>query len=238
MRDYGNSPNALVFDLDDTLFDRNRAQREVLDLIVPEFRVVFGAIDKEKIAAAFFESDRVTTQEFEAGVLAETFRRRRSKLFLNLLDLNEDLADQITAMYVRRYPTIDAPVSGAKSVVQNLAGRFPLGLVSNGLPDVQYRKLETLGIRGLFKCIVLSGEVGIQKPDPRIFWLATASLVREPEECLYVGDSYAADVVGAKSAGMQVCWFNPQGTSHGQAGIEPDFEITALDEIFGILNGL
>jgi len=77
--------------------------------------------------------------------------------------------------------------------------------------------------------------LGIRKPDPGIFWHATGLLGREPEECLYVGDSYAADVVGGKKAGVQVCWFNPGGLRPVQVDVESEYEIRALDEILEIL---
>ena len=112
-----------------------------------------------------------------------------------------------------------------------------MGIISNGSPDVQYRKLKTLGIKHLFDCILLSEKVGIRKPDPKIFWKATTSLAKEPEECLYVGDSYERDVLGAKKAGMRACWFNPRGLRLPQEDVEPDFEIGALDHIPEILDG-
>ena len=226
----------VFFDIDDTLFDRNRAQRGILHLIIRELRDVFVGIDEKRIVDAFLESDRVTTQEYETGISTDGLRIRRSKLFLSFLGLSEGYADKITAMYVNLYPTVDAPVRDAKSVIETLAGRFQLGIISNGLPDVQYRKLETLDIKHLFDCIVLSEELGIRKPDPELFWHATSMLGREPEECLYVGDSYDDDVVGAKRAGMKTCWFNPHGLPASQLDIKPEFEIHALDEILEFLD--
>ncbi|MCK4433243.1 MAG: HAD family hydrolase, partial [Methanomicrobia archaeon] len=66
-------------------------------------------------------------------------------------------------------------------------------------------------------------------------WKATTSLDMKPEECLYVGDSYGTDILGAKKAGMQTCWFNPKNLPLPQEDVEPDFEIHTLDEILGIL---
>ena len=171
-----------------------------------------------------------------AGGSVEATRTRRSKAFLKILGLSEDPADKITAMYVKSYPTVNASVGGAKSVIRGLAKKFQLGIVSNGWPDVQYRKLETLGIKHLFDCIVLSEEIGIRKPDPGIFWRAAELLARVPEECLYVGDSYNTDIPGAKKAGMQACWFNPHDLGPPQTDTEPDFEIRALDEILVVLD--
>ena len=225
---------AILFDVDDTIFDRAGAQRKILRLIVRELHDIFAGIDERTALDAFFESDRLSLEEFYAGGSVEETRAARSKGFLRLLELSEDFADKITEMYVKSYPTIDAPVKGAKSVIRNLAGRFQLGIVSNGFPDTQYRKLRTLGMEELFDCILLSEEIGIRKPDPGIFWKAAELLARKPEECLYVGDSYEADVLGAKKAGMQMCWLNPGGL-RPSAEVKPDFEISKLDEILEIL---
>jgi putative hydrolase of the HAD superfamily len=225
---------AILFDVDDTIFDRARAQRKILRLIVRELHDLFVGIDEQAALNAFFESDRLSLEEFYAGRPVEETRAVRSRTFLKLLGLSQDFAGKITEMYVESYPTIDAPVKGAKSLVRNLAGRFQLGIVSNGFPDVQYRKLRTLGMEKLFDCILLSEEIGIRKPDPGIFWKAAEMLARKPEECLYVGDSYRADVVGAKKAGVTVCWFNPDGL-RPSAEVKPDFEIVELHEILEIL---
>jgi HAD superfamily hydrolase (TIGR01509 family) len=225
---------AILFDVDDTIFDRGGAQRKALRLIVREFHDIFAGIDKQTIVDAFLESDRLAMEKFYAGGSFEETRAARGKEFLKLLGLSEDFADKITEMYVKSYPTIDAPVKGAKSVIIKLAGRFQLGVVSDGFPDTQYRKLRTLGIEDLVDCIVLAGEIGIRKPDPGIFWKAAELLARKPEECLYVGDFYEADVLGAKKAGMQACWFNPDGL-RPSTEVKPDFEISELDEILEIL---
>jgi len=226
---------AVLFDLDDTLFDRNKAQREILHRIIHEFREMFTGIDKEAITHAFFESDRLSTEEFNAGDSIDVVRIERSRKFLNILGLSENFAGKITEIYIKSYPAINVPVKNAKVVIRNLAKKFQLAVISNGSRDVQHQKLETLGIKDLFRCIVLSEEVGIRKPKPGIFWKATTLLDREPEECLYVGDSYNTDIVGAKKAGMQTCWFNPKCASLSQNDVKPDFEIHTLYEILGIL---
>jgi putative hydrolase of the HAD superfamily len=226
---------AILFDLDDTLFDRQSAQLLALDVIARELCNVFAGVDRQAMVDAFLESDRVTLLEFYGDIpTVKNIRTCRAQVFLDLLRLDETHADAIAELYVEVYPRLNAPVDGAVTVVEALAPRFQLGIVSNGLPDVQYRKLETLGLRQWFECIVLSEELGIRKPDPRIFWHATGLLGREPEECLYVGDSYATDVAGGKKAGVRVFWFNPGGLRPAQVGVESDYEIRTLDEVLEI----
>ena len=226
---------AVIFDVDDTLFDRDRAQREILRTMVREHPEIFREIDEELAAGAFLESDRLTFEEFKTANPIETSRFKRSKTFLNMLGLSEEHSDMITHIYVNAYPLINVPVEGAVSLVKNLFRQFSLGVVSNGFPDVQYKKLETLGIKHFFGCIILSGELGIKKPDPRIFWEAANILGHEPEECLYVGDAYESDVIGANMARMKSCWLNPRGLQPPKTDVKPHFEIRSLDEIHEIM---
>jgi len=229
------SVEAVLFDVDDTLFDRAAAQDMVLDIIVKERADLFEGLDMNRIRRAFAESDRITNEEHYGGTLQEGFRSRRSKLFLELLDMDPSFWEDINALYVERYPTVYAPVPGVEFVISELGKIFKLGVVSNGFPDVQYRKLETLQIRDRFDCIILSEATGAAKPEPEIFQHAASALKVEPSACLYVGDLFDWDVVGAKQAGMLACWFNPTGAPRPRRDIIPDLEIRRLDALLHIL---
>lgn len=226
---------AVIFDLDDTLFDRNAAQIRVVELIMKGFSQIFQGFDTERVVAAFLESDRLSADDFYAGEPSDGLREKRLKSFLQLLGINEDYANAITEMYVRDYPMINIPISGAVPVVKELSTRFLIGIVSDGLPDVQYRKLDAIGLSGIFSCIVLSEEIGIRKPDPKIFQYAADTLQVKPIECLYVGDSHRNDIVGAKTAGMKACWYNCKSSEPENTEIKADFIITSIRELTRIL---
>jgi putative hydrolase of the HAD superfamily len=226
---------AVLFDVDDTLFDRKGVQPLILEMIVKRLPELFKDLEIGSIAEAFVESDLITTRDFDAGAPSEGLRDIRSRLFLRILGLREDHAQTITEMYVREYPAVNAPMSGARAVVSRLRRKYLTGVVSNGFPDVQYTKLETIGLIKEFSCIVLSEEIGIRKPDPRIFKHAASLLNVEPGECLYVGDSYTNDVVGAKNAGMRTCWFNRDAREPTTEEMQPDLIIKDLPELAGML---
>ena len=226
---------AILFDVDETLFDRVLAQRAVLKLIVKQMPEVFRGYDPERVLAAFLESNQIYTDLFNKGAPSEGSRDRRSKLFLQSLGIDEKYTVNITELYVKDYPTVKAHVDGAIPVIKKLSRKYQLGVVSNGFTDVQYRKLEYMGLRDLFACIVLSEEFGIRKPDLRIFHQAASLLHMQPQDCLYVGDSYANDVIGAKNAGMYACWLNPAAQKIPDEKIKPDFVIAKFEELPGLL---
>jgi putative hydrolase of the HAD superfamily len=130
---------------------------------------------------------------------------------------------------------VNAAMDGAIPVVKKLSRKFKIGAVSNGLADVQYRKLEAMGLYDLFSCIVLSEVISIRKPDPAIFHKAASLMHVKLEECLYVGDSYVNDVIGAKNAGMQACWLNPELIKTQDETVKADFIISRLEELPALL---
>ena len=226
---------AVLFDVDETLFDRVLAQKAVLELIVQQMPGVFSGLAPERILAAFLESDRIFTDMFDSGAVSAGSRDKRSSLFLKLLNLDGNHTTKITELYVRDYPTVKASVKDAVTVVKKLSRKYKIGVISNGFTDVQYRKLETMGLHDLFACIVLSEEFGIRKPDSRIFHRAASLLHVAPVECLYVGDSYVNDVVGAKAAGMQACWLNRESLKTPDENVKPDCIIHRFEELPGLL---
>jgi putative hydrolase of the HAD superfamily len=92
---------------------------------------------------------------------------------------------------------------GVKASLTRIAGRLKLGLVSNGTAATQRAKLKSLALDDLFDPIVISEEVGLRKPDVRIFELAIANWQIAPASVLFVGDDPIADIDGAKAAGMR-----------------------------------
>lgn len=91
--------------------------------------------------------------------------------------------------------------------VQEMLGRlrsfFRLGLVSNGSSQAQRAKIGALRLEQYFDPIVISDEVGLRKPQPEIFWMASDRWEIPRNEILVVGDDEASDIVGARNAGMQ-----------------------------------
>ncbi len=84
-----------------------------------------------------------------------------------------------------------------------LAKRFPVLAVSNGNADI-----HRVGIGHFFVGSVSARDVGVGKPDPRIFQAASVTLGLAPEQLLHVGDDAHLDVIGAMQSGMQTVWVN------------------------------
>jgi putative hydrolase of the HAD superfamily len=146
-------------------------------------------------------------------------------------------ADELSAAFPPERRARHAPFGDAKAALEELRGAYRLGLLTNGPPDIQHEKLEGAGLRQYFNAVVVSGEVGIGKPDPRIFHLTLERLGASPAEAAMVGDSLARDIVGARRAGLTAVWVNRAGASRGDPAAEavPDVEIAGLSELRDVL---
>jgi putative hydrolase of the HAD superfamily len=226
---------AVLFDLDDTLFDHTRAQNEVIVKVAGDYLELFGGIDDDALVAAFRKADDVAVDIFYTGVPLDEVRLERSRLLLANLGIGEDISDGITEKYIRAYVRAYYPIENAERVVQSLVGKYKLGIVSNGSREMQRFKLESLNILDHLDCMFFSEGFGIRKPDPEIFLAAADELGVAPAECLFVGNSYRDDVEGAKKVGMLTCWFN-RHRKPDPAEVYHDYQVTNLDELLGILD--
>ena len=129
------------------------------------------------------------------------------------------------------------PVPGSREGLQSLADAgVRLGIISNadGMMGPRLEQLELCqvgpGIGVDIECVVDSGNVGVMKPDPRIFQAAIDLLGLEPDQVWYVGDMPAIDVVGARRAGIRPYLMDPLGL-HLDAGYERISSLAALAEL-------
>lgn len=226
---------AILFDIDDTLLDRKTAVKNALRLLKQELPDLFKHIPEDRIFAAFDQADGRARDDFDSGKPGTVVRDNRSRTFLRLLGLPELYSKKVTAHYIGAFPAVSVEVPGAHTVVEGLARTYRLGVISNAYPDVQYNKLRGIGLLGYFDAVVLSEECGIRKPDEGIFHRTAEALGCMPASCLYVGDSFETDIIGAKKAGMRACWFNPDGHRESAGATRPDVIISCLPELLDIL---
>lgn len=111
-----------------------------------------------------------------------------------------------------------------------VAGRR-VGIITNGPAEVQRAKVALLGVAALVDFIVISGEFGVEKPDPAIFREALRLGDAAADEAVYVGDSAEHDVAGARAAGLAVVWVNRDGEPWTGDGARPEIEVRGIGEI-------
>ena len=148
----------------------------------------------------------------------------------NLCVLAEQLSEDFLNMTTARFSLLE----GAEELVRYLAKKYPLTVVTNGFVEVQYEKFDKSGLRDCFSHIVLSEEVGCQKPNPRIFEEALRMNGLQAEDVVMIGDSWNSDIQGAINAGIDQIWIRkskdplPEGQS-------ATYLVQSLSEVMEIL---
>ncbi len=144
------------------------------------------------------------------------------------------LALEMAATFQRERPAHHIVYADAEPTLRSLRRTCRLGLLTNGAVDLQREKIELSGLDPFFDIITISGEIGVGKPDSRVFELTLDRMSAEPAEAVMVGNSLKSDIAGAQGAGIRAIWLNRSGETP-EYGIEPDAEIAGLDELEGIL---
>lgn len=206
---------AVLFDLDDTLFDHRGCAREAL-AAVQQAHEVFQAMPfdtLERAHAAFLE--QLHGDVMLGRVPIEIARVERFRRLLDSAGVSGegDRALMLAAMYRDTYRSRRRIIAGASALMAAIKRRASLGIVSNNLLDEQQDKLRACGIDELVDVLVVSEEAGVSKPDPAIFRVALDRLRVRADETVMIGDSWAADVEGARAAGIRAIWFNPAGAA-------------------------
>lgn len=123
-----------------------------------------------------------------------------------------------------------------RDLLLRLKEQYRIGLVSNfDDTDTVYQVLKKEGVDRCFDTVIISSEIGIRKPRPEIFLAACEKIGIAPAACLFIGDSFENDVVGAKQLGMDVAWINPLGLPPPVEGPRPDYVLTNVNDLFRYL---
>ncbi len=230
----------LSFDLDETLLDGS-GEREAIARTCEAVCDLRPGLEAASLLSANADVWRVFWPEVEddfmlgrvdgASVSREAWRRT-----LRARDCHdEELARRAAEISQRYFRESLRLFDDCRGLLDSLSAQYMLALITNGAPDTQRDKLRTLGIEPRFGAVIISGEVGIAKPDPAIFDLALERLGVEHSRVWHVGDSLRYDVAGAKAAGLTAVWLNRGGLSRKDGDPKPDHEIRSLRELLPLL---
>lgn len=197
----------VYFDLDDTLLDHRGAERAALADCRAHFADGLGDHELAHLQETYHAHNVPLWQAYAAGDLSrEELRRLRFERTLAALGADLD-PDTVGTHYMACYASHWRWLDGAEQAFHALADRYPVGVLTNGFAEVQRAKLEQFpALAERSDAVVISEEVGVMKPDPRLFAHAAELAGAQPEEILYVGDSLHSDVRGGCGAGWQVAW--------------------------------
>jgi putative hydrolase of the HAD superfamily len=193
---------AILFDLDETLFDRTGS----LQLFLPDQykrHESLAHVPVEDFVEMFLSLDKrgmVPKSEVYPALLA------------HLGQVDEALAATMLDEYEEGFAHFVKLKEGAEELLLYLRQKGLLtGIITNGQTDHQMRVIYKLKLDTMVDSTLVSEKENLRKPDPEIFWRAASRLSLKPSECMFIGDSPTADILGAADAGMTTIWV-PAGT--------------------------
>jgi putative hydrolase of the HAD superfamily len=195
---------AVIFDLDDTLFDHTTSARMAVRAWVSEL----GTTPTDELVAQWFEIEQRHFDSWLAGEVShQEQRRRRLQEFLPLIgrpvppaEVGQDLAfDAFLGWYRRNW----AAFSDARPALEVARGNdWRIGVLTNGSDSQQNLKLEDIGLADLVDIVATAQGLGVGKPATAAFHLTCEALDVQPAEALMIGDNLEVDVLGARAAGL------------------------------------
>lgn len=217
-----------LFDLDHTLFDFEKAEGFSLKKLLDELRVPG---DFSKHLPQYQDINERFWTAFARGEFTKEFIKvERFRVFFDANDWDLD-PEHAAQRYLTFLAETGDVMDSAIEVVSELRKHAKIGIVTNGVKDVQFGKLTRSGLNRVVDFVIVSEECGFQKPDPRIFEHALKVANHDdPSSVLMVGDRLEMDIKGARDSGIDSCWFNPKKTPN-TSDIIPTYEIAHLSEI-------
>lgn len=221
----------LLFDLDNTLMDRDWTFQEFSRQLVRELLSEQDQEKQEQIVAYMIESD------------ADGYRPKDG-FFLELIDRLpwrvKPVLSEVQAYYNEHYMKHARVMAHTLDTLNACreAG-FKLGVITNGLSAVQHGKIDRLELRDYFDAIIVSGDHGMKKPDQQIYELALKRLGTAAEETLIIGDHPVNDIWGASRAGIRGIWLKRKHAwPETMTDATPLHAVLELDEVVAILKNL
>lgn len=216
---------ALSFDLDDTLWPLAPAIQHAERCLQQWLR------QRAPELAAHWPIERLRTLRDEVAArhpeIAHDYgaqrRRSLSELFADHAERERLVEDGIATFYAARNQV--SLYSDAVPSLHRLGARFRLASLSNGNAD-----LERIGLARHFEQRLSARDLGLMKPDPRVFARLCAALELAPTQVAHVGDDPDLDVRGAQRAGLFAVWLNRDGRTWPHA-TPPDLEVGDLDQL-------
>lgn len=204
---------AIFFDIDDTLLDFSAASQAA-------FYQSFQMLDidvEDQYYPTFQNIDHALWQTQKLGKITvdDVINLRFQQLFITL-DIDADCVAMRDAF--QYHLSLEATIEkGVDEILDYLHPKYTLYTASNGILAMQKSRLQRANLSGYFHELFISSDIGYEKPDPRFFEKCLTRSQLFANEILFVGDSWAADIVGATNYGIDACWYPKNQQAQGQA---------------------
>lgn len=219
---------AVIFDLDDTLIDRNEAVKNLFYIISEKY---YKNIDTARANEMLHKFKFYDKENYGEGNKIKVLK----PFFENFPPEIRMPEEKMSEFWNENLPKCFSPNKNVLNLLNEIRRNMKTAIITNGTTQRQKEKIKNSGLDRYFETILISEEVGHRKPDKIIFDIAVDELDIKAEEVLFIGDNLVWDVKGSQEAGMNGVWFNPLGVSN-DTDIMPDYEIRTLKNILELIN--
>lgn len=222
----------LLFDADGTLFDFHRSEKEVF----LELLKFLGVADKyDEYNTIYHDENLKVWEELEMGLITqENLKVERFKRFLNRVNLDVD-PKLCANKFMELLSKSSLLLEGAYELIEKLSKNYELVIVTNGLKEVQPLRVRESILKPFLRATVISDEINIQKPDPKIIDYALKLINHNSKiDVLMIGDRLQSDILAGINAGIDTVWYNPYGVEN-YADILPTYEVDSFESLFNLL---
>ena len=213
------SERALIFDLDDTLYPLDRFILSGFDAVASHMKTMFG-VDRR-------EAWTTMLQAFNHGG-----RGRELQICLSRFGLPEAIAPSLVNVIRRHQPALALPAA-TRQMFASVASGWRIAVVTNGVPEIQARKVAALGLADRVDTIVYADAIGrgAGKPDPAPFLEAARRLKVGVNRAVFVGNDPVRDVFGAWRVGMRTIHVAGQTPAASSSALVADAMVRSLIEV-------
>lgn len=227
---------AIFFDVDDTMYDHLYPfKRAVSDAVAHSEAFPYEAAYhrmryySDKLSVQYGGAELMAQQGIDSKMQAERFMFTLADFNIPVTFEEAELIQQAyldTQFNISLFPKIDGLIEQLKKQ------HYIVGLLTNGAKHHQSKKISALKLDQIIdpSHIFISGEFGKDKPDPAIFHHICECLTLPAELCLYVGDSWRNDVIGATHAGWKVLWFNHRQQPYPETDLKVK-QVNSIEEL-------
>ena len=221
----------LLFDADGTLFDFDKAERHALEKTLQFLERDFQL---NPYLANYREINQKMWCKFEKGLITiEELKIERFRKFI--FQIKEDIEPGLFAeKYLDFLSEAAFLIEGVEGLLAKLSKEYRMLLLTNGLAKVQRKRFALSPIKNYFEDLIISEEIGVAKPDPKIFSYALNKVnYNDKGSVIIIGDSLSSDIRGGIEFGIDTCWYNPHNETVSEK-YDPTFQIKSLAELNGI----
>lgn len=219
----------ILFDADETLFSFRSFGG--LQKVLARYGLEFNEQDYAAFQAV---NQRLWIAYQNQEIDAEGLQRQR---FSRLAALTDEDPLKLNALLMEEMALLSLPLENTVATLQALQGKCKMGIITNGFNAMQQKRLDNTQTAPFFELLVVSENVGIAKPDKRIFEYAFAQMGNvDKRRILMVGDTLSSDIVGGQNAGIDTCWFNPHQKPN-DSDVRPTYEIHSMLQLIEVASG-